>query len=284
MINCKSTITSYVKNKNVTIFLRDIRKFKLLTRQEEYNLLYTFKYGNVKDSINARNKLICHNQRFVVSFAKHLTNGDDLLDLISEGNLGLITAIEKYDLKSKNRFITYASYWVRKYMDNYIIQNNKMVKPKNANRVYEYSDKVKNDFFIKNGRYLNEYEIVDILKEKGVKSVNKDDFLDINIESIDSKVYNLNDEEYDKLSLLMSSNNVNEIIKQYDKEKEVENFFNYLDEEETYIIKNFFGFGCYEKSIYELSLILNENEKIIENKIRNSLLKLKNKLKNKGYG
>jgi len=85
-------------------------KEPLLSRDEEFAL------GKAKDegSLKARQQLILSNQRLVVSIAKIYTGmGLEILDLIQEGNLGLIRGVEDYDYKRGNRFSTYATWWIR---------------------------------------------------------------------------------------------------------------------------------------------------------------------------
>ena len=91
-------------------YLKEISKIPLLTYEEEKKLALRIKDGDQK----AVDTLIEHNLRLVVSIAKHYTGcGLSLLDLIQEGNVGLIEAAKKYDVDKGFRFSTYATWWVR---------------------------------------------------------------------------------------------------------------------------------------------------------------------------
>lgn len=91
-------------------YFKDISRIKLLTSEEEVALAKRIKYGD----LIARDKLVNANLRFVVSVAKQYQNkGVLLLDLINEGNLGLIYAAETFDETKGFRFISYAVYWIR---------------------------------------------------------------------------------------------------------------------------------------------------------------------------
>lgn len=89
----------------ISLYLADIRKYKILDKDEELNLLIKAKAGDEE----AKNQLILSNLRLVVNIAKgYINKGLSFIDLISEGNLGLIYAIEKFDITKGFRFSTYA--------------------------------------------------------------------------------------------------------------------------------------------------------------------------------
>ena len=95
----------------VKIYLKEIGNVPLLSIEEEKNLFLL--YNETKDS-KAKKKLIEANLRLVVSIAKkYLGQGLSFLDLIEEGNLGLITAVERFDPRKGFRFSTYATWWIR---------------------------------------------------------------------------------------------------------------------------------------------------------------------------
>lgn len=94
----------------LALYLKDINKIPLLTRDEEIKLAKRAAQG---DSV-ARDKIVTANLRFVVNVAKKYQNhGLDLTDLINEGNIGLLTAIERFDVDKGFHFISYAVWWIR---------------------------------------------------------------------------------------------------------------------------------------------------------------------------
>lgn len=98
---------------NYKIYINDIKKYKVLTKEETISLIKKIKQGD-KD---AKKLFICCNLRFVVSLAKNYTGlGLDFMDLIQEGNLGLIKAIDYYNVELGLTFTNYASYWIRQYI------------------------------------------------------------------------------------------------------------------------------------------------------------------------
>jgi len=91
----------------------ELKKYKPLTKAKERRLLRLCKKGNVK----AQNEIIECNLKFVFDIAKHYTGrGIPISDLISEGNMGLIRAIDKFDESKDVKFISYAVWWIRQYM------------------------------------------------------------------------------------------------------------------------------------------------------------------------
>ena len=105
---------------NVKIYYKDLKKCEPIPFSYERELILKSKEGDVE----ARNKIIESNLRFVFNIARKYTGkGIPISDLISEGNLGLVKAIEKFDTTKDVKFITYAVYWVREYMSASIRKN-----------------------------------------------------------------------------------------------------------------------------------------------------------------
>lgn len=107
------------------IYLREIGQIPLLSEEEERELGRKSAAGDE----SARRRLEEGNLRLVVSLAKHYTGrGVPLMDLIQEGNLGLMHAAEKYDYTKENRFSTYASWWIKESMQRAIDQQSREIR------------------------------------------------------------------------------------------------------------------------------------------------------------
>ncbi|MGD9228272.1 MAG: RNA polymerase factor sigma-32, partial [Desulfobacterales bacterium] len=108
-------------------YLSSISKYKLLTRDEEQNL---FKRMHTDGDRQAAQKLVTSNLRLVVKIAldyKRLWM-QNLLDLIQEGNIGLIKAVEKFNPAKKVKFSYYASFWIKAYIIKHLMDNFRLVK------------------------------------------------------------------------------------------------------------------------------------------------------------
>ena len=107
-------------------YIVQINQIPLLSQEEEFELAVRYKKHN---DINAVQKLITSNLRFVVKVAfEYKSYGIKILDLIQEGNIGLMMAIKKFDPYRGYRFISYAIWWIRAYIQNFIIKNWSLVK------------------------------------------------------------------------------------------------------------------------------------------------------------
>ena len=97
----------------VRVYYDDLKKYKPLTKAKERRLLKKCKKGNLK----AKNEILEANLRFVFDIAKHYTGrGVPISELISDGNIGLLRAIEKFDESKDVKFISYAVWWIRQAM------------------------------------------------------------------------------------------------------------------------------------------------------------------------
>ena len=112
-------------NEVLSIYLREINRIPLLSYDEEYELALKAKAGDKA----ARDRIINANLRFVVSVAKKFRgNGLPLSDLIDEGNIGLITALDKFEPEKGYHFISYAVWWIRQSIMKAISEKSRAVR------------------------------------------------------------------------------------------------------------------------------------------------------------
>ena len=110
---------------SLNIYLKEISRIPLLSREQEYELAQTARKGDPK----AREQLVSANLRFVVKVAKAYQNRNiSLVDLIDEGNVGLIRAVTKFDERKGVRFISYAIWWIRQAILRAVAEQSKIVR------------------------------------------------------------------------------------------------------------------------------------------------------------
>lgn len=106
-------------------YLIEISQFKVLTKEEEKDLFAKAKNGDEQ----ARTKIINHNLRLVVAIAKtYKANNLSLMDIIQEGNLGLLKAYDRFDYTKDYKFSTYATNWIKQNINNAILNKNDMIR------------------------------------------------------------------------------------------------------------------------------------------------------------
>ena len=109
----------------LTVYLRNVRRTELFTAQQEFEFASKARAGDFE----ARQSMIEHNLRLVVSIAKaYLGRGVPLSDLIEEGNLGLMHAIDKFEPERGFRFSTYATWWIRQSVERALICQGRAVR------------------------------------------------------------------------------------------------------------------------------------------------------------
>lgn len=121
----KSKIKESLNEDILSIYLKEINKIPLLTREEEEKL----SKAAMKGDEESKQQLIQANLRFVVSIAKkYQVSGISLIDLINEGNLGLIIAAEKFDYRKGYHFISYAVWWIRQSILKAIAEKSRLIR------------------------------------------------------------------------------------------------------------------------------------------------------------
>jgi len=157
----KNRSSQTFNDSSISWYLDQINKIELLSREDEDRLARAARDG----SEDAKNKLIKANLRFVVSIAKkYQTSGISLLDLINEGNMGLIKAAEKFDPDRGFHFISYAVWWIRQAIILAISQKASLIRlPLNRTADIQKIEKVHKKLEHKLGREPTASEIAEEL-------------------------------------------------------------------------------------------------------------------------
>lgn len=184
-------------------YLIEISNHPVLSREEEYKL--AVKYRDEGD-LDAAKKLVSSNLKFVVKIANEYKNyGINMMDVIQEGNIGLMNAVKGFDPTKGYRLISYAVWWIRAYIQNYLMKSWSLVKvgTNQAQRKLFYKLRSAKNSLGKEGDFISEEDYSRIAKELGVRNkdviemdqrMSKKDF------SLDSKIGESQDNTY--ISLL----------------------------------------------------------------------------------
>jgi RNA polymerase sigma-32 factor len=230
-----------VKN-SLESYLLQINQFPLLTQEEEFQLAVRYRKHN---DIDAVQKLITSNLKFVVKVAfEYKAYGIKILDLIQEGNIGLMMAVKKFDPYKGYRFISYAIWWIRAYIQNFIIKTWSLVKigtTQAQKKLFFKIGKVRKALESNEGNE-KKYELL-----ANDLNVTKEDIIEME-QRMSSRDFSLDapfDEghELTHLDLLQedSPNQEETLAREEEKkiqEREVLNAMKRLNEKEIYVIKN----------------------------------------------
>ena len=153
-------------------YLIEISNHPVLSREEEYEL--AVKYRDEGD-LDAAKKLVSANLKFVVKVANEYKNyGVNMMDVIQEGNIGLMNAVKGFDPTKGYRLISYAVWWIRAYIQNYLMKSWSLVKvgTNQAQRKLFYKLRSAKNALDKDSDIISEEDYSRIAKELGVR--NKD--------------------------------------------------------------------------------------------------------------
>lgn len=170
-------------SKNIDIYFKEIKSNENLTREDEITLFTRIAKGDKSAEVEVFNKM----SKLAVAIAKTYTGTPELLeDLIQEANMGVLTAIKKYDVALGYRFSSYARWWMKSYITTFL-NNMGMVHPSNT-QVLDKAKKIREVFFKKNHREISECELLDKLEEMGVLVSDVNAITTVLVSSIDQRI------------------------------------------------------------------------------------------------
>lgn len=260
VVNLKTNVSECLeRSENLSRYYNDIKQYHVMTADEEREWMDIYAHGLPEEKEIAKQQILNSNQRFVVAMAKKYGTSENVMDLISEGNFGLIEALEHYDMSKDVKFTTYAVHYVRRAINSYLINHGNLIRKTNYSKTFHVISQATNKFIQEEHRSPSQAELAEILSKK--YSINIKDLCDI----VDTRYISIDDasnrdEEntnFGDINLYRTSSASNNA---YEKESSnefnnivIKNMLSKLPEREQEIIKLVFGIG-YDRE-YELSEI-----------------------------
>ena len=254
-----------------------LNSYDLLTFEQERELLKRAQTGDIE----ARNELMMHNMRLVKSIAGHYTcAGLDSDDLISIGSMGLIPAIEKFDLTSTHKFSTYATYWIKQAIRREIINQNRAVRiPANVQETYNKIRKATEALRQALGHEPTKHQVA---KAVGMTAKEVEEITSFFMEPISTDTTITDEDETTVGDLIADENSIDPIDAIYSVELKtmVSAVLDTLPEKEREVIKLRFGIdGHPQRSLEEVGAILGYSREWIRRIEERALIKLRNPIR-----
>ena len=175
------------------------------------------KNGNKFEKQVAKEKLINCNQRFVVAVAKRYATNDNILDLINEGNIGLMEALENFKVEKGVKFTTWAVWFIRRAINLYCINYGNLVRKTNLSQTYHVVSQATNKFIQTEYRQPTLEELAELLKdEHDVDIKNLSYIIDTKFTSIDEG-FNSNDDDSSNVGEMNVFNEYSASFNDYEK-------------------------------------------------------------------
>lgn len=221
------------------IYLKEIGQIPLLSAEEERALGKRIAEGDEE----AKQRLEEANLRLVVSIAKHYTGrGLAFMDLIQEGNIGLMRAVEKYDCTRENRFSTYASWWIKEAVTRAIDEQSREIRvpvhvAENIKKVQKTAQTLKAEL----GREASAAEIAERLGDKSAEEVENILAFIRNPVSLETPVGEDGDSSLEDFVEDQKEETPEEAVDSLIRKEEVEQLLEHLSEKERQVIRLRFG-------------------------------------------
>ena len=231
-------------------YLVEISRMPMITPDQEVELAQIIRKGGKKGE-EAKEKLVTANLRFVVSVAKQYQHqGVPLSDLINEGNLGLITAADKFDETRGFKFISYAIWWIRQSILQSIAEYSSIVRrPQSQIAISNKIKNATNEFIQKYQRYPSAEELSDIISLE-IDKIEKAIQAEAHVASIDAPI---TEDEGTTMADMISSSSEYASDRKVDYDSMCNDLMqiltSILNERERIIVIQSFGIGCSERGL-----------------------------------
>lgn len=265
------------KDESLSLYFKDVSKLSMITAEEEIKLAKKIQKGD----INAENQLVKANLRFVISVAKQYQNkGLDLVDLIQEGNCGLIESARRYDPTKGYKFISYAVWWIRQAIMKAISDQCRTVRvPMNQIANMSKINKVSEKFEQENGRTPSKDEL-ESLTDLNSKKIDLSYLSTYRSISLETPL--CGEDTSSLLDVIPNENAVNcdsNLIKS-DLQREVDRIITKLPPRESDIIRMYFGIDVQQMSNDEIANRFGIGTERVRQLIHSGIDRIKKRFKN----
>lgn len=269
IVNIKNHSNKFEHTTHTTRLYNEIRSNEVLSKEEEVAIFKLIKHGTEKEKKKAIDRITNANMKFVVSIARAYSTNANLEELISEGLIGLMEAINKYDisiaLEKDVKFSTFAVEYIRRSINLYRINYGAMVKQTNRAKTIHYLSKAKSSFMQKFERQPTSDELVEWLNENYLDAEhqldNPRDVEEIRYPSIDEPLEMGDDEDTGNAGFMMSYNSETKQSNSFEtvEDKEyinglINKVLSDVNKRDRDIIKMCFGIGYqYPISVFDIA-------------------------------
>ncbi len=247
-----------IKTEEIYSYIRDIRKIPVITKERQNEICKELQREDITEQEKKQyyDELVKGNLRFVISVAKQYQGqGLDLMDLISEGNLGLIKAAERFDHNVDIKFFSYAVWWIKQTITSSLNQYSRTIRlPSNV--------------------------IQDNLKSKKKLNLEGEEYSSSTPYCI-SLSNTINDDGDTMIDVISNPNseNVDDLNNKEELKFKIGKILNVLDDREKYIIENYFGINGYVLNLEDMG----EELGCTKERVRQLKEKAIKKLRNESY-
>ena len=266
--NIKTTNNYFERTETLIKYYHDANEYEVLDADQEKELFTLLKVGkeNVekakkngdkelerkyrKEVEKLREFIINSNLRFVISIARIYASNYNLLDIIDEGNIGLVKAVDTFDVTMGNRFQTHAVYIIRQAINLYRQGDDKIVKKNNESKTFHIISKMTNKFMQEFQREPTSEELKDYINKYYPNADIKDsaDVLTVKVSSIDEPV---DSEDGDvNIGNINTFNTYSASYNEYENKSDIDHIKSFVDnlmkdlsERDRTIVKMYFGIG-----------------------------------------